>query len=359
MKSFWKILVIILITNCQKSPVGFDELEREIATLGKEILTPKESLSFGLYFPGGDAQFLYLGKNRKYEARVLFSFPLIDSARENVTKITLWLYTQDTARYQFQIYPLTTQWATNATWRMASTDIQWLNPGGDFLNQVLATGLVQKDSISQEIPIEFLDLLLSSTGLILIPEMNPNLNFASFSKIAKLVFTYGDKDRAFLSQMATYLVNFLDTLPSNSFALGSGYVFRTYLFYPFQLEKGYKVAEGEMTITFDLTNSYRLRDTLELAILKLSENFWLRRERSSYEESPPVRKTLVFPRDTIVRLPVKTLLEDWQKEPKKNYGVYLVLYPQYQFPTYLLLKNDSLNFQINLTYLPPVKDRFR
>ncbi|MEO0099742.1 MAG: hypothetical protein ABIK99_01485 [candidate division WOR-3 bacterium] len=342
---------------CQKSPVGFEEMARGNLSHFQETLNPRDSLSFGIFYPCGNASFLFLGKNAKYESRVLFSFPINDSARENITKISLWLYTQDTTPYQFRIYPLTTQWSANATWRMAAPDIQWIHPGGDFLNLPIAEGRVVKDSFSLEVPLNLLDTILSTTGFILIPEENRDFNFASFKKTAKLIFTYGDKNRTFLSSFATYITNFLDTIP-DSFIIGSGYVFRTYLSYPFSLGKENKIAEGEISLLLDPASSYFIRDTLEIAIFQLKENFWSRREKTEYYEIPIARKTVILPNDTLIRIPIKTLLENWQKEPEKNFGLYLSLYPQYQFPSYLTIKRDTLSFRINFTYIPPVKDRF-
>lgn len=348
---------LLLLLSCQKSPVGFDEMERGDVSHFQETLNPKDSLSFGSFYPCGNAPFLFLGKNDKYESRVLFFFPLNDSARENITKISLRLYIQDTTPYQFRIYPLTTLWSVNATWRMASPDIQWLHPGGDFSNQLIAEGKVQKDSLSLEIPLSFLDTLLAATGLILVPEENRNLSFASFKKTGKITFTYGDKEKNFLPSFATYITNFLDTIP-HSFIIGSGYVFRTYLFYPFSLEKENKIAEGEISLLLDPASSYFIRDTLEIVILQLKENFWTRREKTDYYEIPIARKTVILPNDTIIRMPIKTLLENWQREPEKNFGLYLTLYPQYQFPSFLILKRDTPSFRINFTYIPPVKGRF-
>jgi hypothetical protein len=353
----WLILFLFsLFLFCQKSPVGFDEMERGEVSHFQETILPKETLSFGIFYPCGSASSLFLGKNEKYESRILISFPLIDSQRQNITKVILWLYPNDTFHYHFRIYPLTTQWSGDATWRMASSDVQWLNPGGDFLNILIGEGMVQKDSFPLEIPINLLDTILGSTGLILIPEVNPKI--LSFKKTARLTFFYGDKERTFLPQLSTSIINFLDTIPPNSFNLGSGYVFRTYLLYPFLLEKEKKIAEGELLLSLDLSDSYYLRDTLEIAVFQLKENFWTRRERTAYDERPIAKKTVILPNDTIFSIPIKNLLENWQKEPEKNFGVYLSLYPQSQFPSYLRIKNDTLSFRIRFTYIPKVRERF-
>ncbi len=354
------LLFLSLFLSCQKSPVGFDEMARKTPHISETMMS-KDSFSFGNYFPCGRASELFLGKNEKYETRILLSFPLIDSAPQNITKIRLIFYTTDTTKYQFKIYPLTTRWSEDATWRMASSDIQWINPGGDFLNLVLGEGSVQKDSFSIEIPRNFLDTLLhTATGLIIVPEENRNLfRFASFkSGATKLIFTYGEKDRTFIPQFDTYIVNLLDTLPPNSFALGSGFLFKTYLLYPLQLGKEYKIAEGELTLSLNLSASYLLSDTLEIAVYKLKGNFWERLERTFYEPYPSIRKTIILPTDTIITLPAKGLLEDWQNNPENNFGIFLTLYPEYRFPSYLILKRDTQNFRMKYIYIPPVKDRF-
>ena len=135
----WLGLVLLLLfhsTGCNTLPVGEDGLGR-VPVADSLLILPDTSAGVARYAVLGDADTMLLGQDDNYVSRVLINFTLPDSALDSITRAELILHPADSTRMRFVCHPCSVEWSAGAaTWRVADSATQWLNPGGDYLSLI-------------------------------------------------------------------------------------------------------------------------------------------------------------------------------------------------------------------------------
>ncbi|MGQ9707817.1 MAG: DNRLRE domain-containing protein [bacterium] len=331
-------------------------------------ILPDSIDSYGKFVPLGLSDFLLLGKDEQYEARILIKFSIKDSCLDSVSSVRLILHPIDSFPVNFLCRACSTDWSTSAvTWRMADSTTQWLNPGGDCWQFVLGQGTLAKDSTIVELNRDYLDTLVRhSYGLILFPVdtgFTAVANLTSAQSGPRLILTFADsKTRLYYPVEDAHIVD-SSGIRTNPFDLlvGSSFAFRTWLW--FQLDSippEATIARAELI--FKPRTVYRRTDTLHIGIHQLTESYGLRGKYASFKPSPSATVAYVPPdTDTTVSLEISRLMQDWvsKSDSNPNYGILITAEPEWLKPFRLkLFRTGQASPRLQIQYLLPPEDRF-
>jgi hypothetical protein len=333
------MLALLALPACNSLPVGYGQIGR-LPSETDTTIGPDTAIGFARYVALGTAEALYLGHDSAYESRVLLRFGLPDSDLGSVRSLKLVLYRANDVQMGFEAYPCSANWDEySATWKSASLEDNWLEPGGDMIRE--------------------------SYGIFLIPK---NTGFAAIhgrtteGKYPHMVMTYsGDDD---VSSTAAADVHLVDTTRVDMgpvyLAVGSGVAFRTYL----KFDVGSLPAEGTVAkaeIAFLPEVQYRRQDTLAIGIHRLLEPFEDKGPNSDFREGAYDRLRYVVSPDTdsVARLDIRALVQYWTAHPDSNFGCYLMAEPEYaEFFRMRIPTSGPNSPKLELLHVTPPQDRF-
>ncbi|MDH5684459.1 MAG: DNRLRE domain-containing protein [candidate division WOR-3 bacterium] len=344
----------LIILSCDRSSVGFDQLDRELAEPVPIILKPTAAASYGRYIANGFSSNLILGKNPQYESRVLLKFNLPDSALEQVTEVKLIIYTRRQANLNFNVYRILEEWNPfAATWYRPDSLFYWFSPGGYFSEASIGSGQITEESTVVIIN-DVISLVRNSYGLILIPQ---DTGFGLFysnetGNRPKLIFKYSADERKFDCLGDASIIDSLDlTMGRYDLWIGSGYAFRTYLkFETDTFPEQATITSAELVLHPDL--SFLISDTVEIGIHKFLEPYEVRAKFSPNISA----KARFTDSDSIIRFDMRSLIQFWNLHPDSNFGFLITAYPEYSDIFRIELKNAGTERPyLNAFYiLPPI-----
>ncbi|UCG42634.1 MAG: DNRLRE domain-containing protein [candidate division WOR-3 bacterium] len=360
------MLALLALPACNSLPVGYGQLGR-IPSETDTTIGPDTAIGFARYVALGTAERLYLGYDSAYESRVLLRFGLPDSDLGSVRSLKLVLYRANDVQMGFEAYPCSVSWDEyGATWKSASLEDNWLEPGGDMIRTRVLEGTLKGDSAVFDIDLEHLELLVrESYGIFLIPK---NSGFTAIhgrtteGKYPRMVMTYaGDND---VSSTAAADVHLVDTTRVDMgpvyLAVGSGVAFRTYLKFDVGSLPGEgTVAKAEMAFLPEV--QYRRQDTLAIGIHRLLEPFEDKGPNSDFREGAYDRLRYVVSPDTdsVARLDIRALVQYWTAHPDSNFGCYLMAEPEYaEFFRMRIPMSGPSSPKLELLHVTPPQDRF-
>ncbi|MEO0088971.1 MAG: hypothetical protein ABIK56_00360 [candidate division WOR-3 bacterium] len=355
--------IFLSFLTCNINEVGKEGIRERVGEDSLVFLNPAESEKIGKFYPCGGSQGLFLGKNDFYECRILLNF-LLDTSFKNSENIKLILYPNSKyfSSVRFNIYPLILEWNENeVTWKLASANIRWVNYGGDYQNILLGEGEVKEDSTIIELNSRYFDTLFQTNcGIILIPQ-NSTERFVSFysrteMKPPKIYLKKNGKDTTIYLVANAYIVDTLFEISKDYLSIGSGYPFFSYLKFDLaKIPKEATIITADLFLYPEIDSSYFPFDTNEIAILKLTKNYSVYKENTSYEI---FKRTLFLKKDSIIKIDIKNLINFWRNKPDSNFGLFVSLYPFASYPRFLLLKNqDEKAPKVEVFYFLKPKER--
>jgi hypothetical protein len=360
------LLLTLIILSCNQSPVGFDQLGRNLGEPVSNEFNYTASACYEKYVPNGASPNLILGKNQEYESRVLVLFPLEDSLLDSLTEVRLVLFTETQKSIPFNIYTISVEWQeSGVTWVRTDSAGYWLNPGGDFSPTVIGNGTITADSTVISLNLNHIDSLVrNGHGIILIPQ-DTGFAFlysseATSSKQPKVVYQYAKKNRIFTGSADASIIDTVNLqLGRNDRWIGSGFAFHTYLkFNVDTIPEAATIATAELTLhpanSFILTDT---SDTVEIGVHRLlapyqegiTPNFYSGISAYAHFTST----------DTVIQIDLKNLVQFWSLNQDSNFGFILNGYPEYSNIFRIELKTDLANRpQLKAGYFFPPEGRF-
>jgi len=372
---FIVLFIAIFILGCDKTPVGYDELGRDISNPVFIEFRSSSRYCYGKYIPLGTADYIVLGRNSEYESRVLIQFPLVDSALGQVTSAKLILYPKRHRNIGFSVHPIakSSEWKeNNATWIRMDEAVPWISDGGDFYPiDVKQQATVTSDSWVIELNRNKLDTLVNhSYGMILIPDSSDQ-DFATVysksnsNKSPKIVLQYSNITKTYLSMQDCHII---DTLNLNLLPLdlwvGAGFVFRTMCKFNLDtIPDNVTIAYAELVLPVQSHAS--ISDTFDIAVSKILEPIYPNYpHQTRYADNISSKTQYLAATDTVVILDVRKIVQFWNKyngensQPDSNFGVLVSVYPENYEISRVQLKTGSIKPYLKIGYIMPPSRRY-
>ncbi len=336
--SLWLVVCGLWLLSCDRSPLGFDQLDRNLQDPQFPATPFVAGDCYGKFNTNGAGDNLYLGKDGAYESRVLLRFALQDSALDSVTAVSLVLYPDTLHPVSFSIRPTTTEWDDyQATWHDAKSGIPWFAPGGDFDSTLLARSVLTADSTVIELDQARLRTMVDQTfGIILLPDTAPaeSLNFCDLhsmtttGKIPKVVIQYGTKTRTYEATQNTFIVDTLAlTRRISDLWAGAGYVFRSYLkFNVDSVAATATVVTAELKLRVD--TAFSLHDTVRLGVRRMTEDYAQGGKDAPFEGTVVSSRNFILGTDSLVSFDIRSLVQFWAQKPDSNFGLLVTMNPE-------------------------------
>lgn len=360
------LLFTFILISCNQSPVGFDQLDRNLGEPVSYEFGYRASACYEKYVANGASADLILGKNQEYESRVLMLFPLEDSLLDSLTEVRLVLYTKTEKNIPFNICSVSQAWQENsATWLRTDSAGYWLNPGADFSPTRIGNGTITADSTVITLDLNHVDSLVrNGHGLILVPQ-DTGFAFlysseAATGKQPKIVYQYSEKKRIFIGSADASIIDTANLqLGRNDLWIGAGFAFHTYLkFNVDTIPEAATIATAELTLhpanSFILTDS---SDTVEVGVHRLLEPYQEFQTPKFYSGISAYAHFTST--DTAIRIDLKNLVQFWSLNQDSNFGFILNGYPEYSDIFRIELKTDLTNRpRLKASYILPPQGRF-
>ncbi len=362
------LLVSTLLIKCDRTPVGYDELGREISEPIFNNFRPVNHFCYGKYVPLGSADYLVLGRNTEYESRVLLQFPIDTVTTTGITGIKLILYPKHFSTISFTLHLINkeSEWVENTTtWDRAYEGQPWITNGGDYHSLVLASATLTSDSCIIPIAVSssILDSLQNnSNGIILLPN-STNDSFATINsksistKAPKLVFEYSGTIRNFTPSQDCHIINTINVAPQPyiDYWVGAGYPFRTILRFNLDtIPSHVTIAYAELVLPiqsqYSLSDSidvgtWQVLDTVYNTFTPVASNIW-------------VSATRIVSTDTMVIFDIRKAVQFWITKPDSNFGIQISGYPENYEINRIKFKTGNIGPYLKIGYILPPKGRF-
>lgn len=356
--------------SCEKTSVGYDELERDITEATFIELKSSDRFCYGKYIPLGNSKYMVLGKNTNYESRILMQFTLSDTLLDSVQSVKLILYPNLHKAVRFKIHPVSNEWKQNyATWIRMDENVPWDNFGGDYYPTVLAETTLTADSCIIELKRNKLDTLVNhSQGIMLIPDLTLS-DFAMInaselgSKIPRIVYQFRNYVEVYNVSQDCHIV---DTINLNfgmfDYWVGSGFPYRTLLQFPVKESIPANVTIAYAELTIPIAQKFSILDTFYISASKIldGQEFNISTRFADYISV----KKAVYPTDSLITLDVRNLVQFWNKyngsnnQPDSCFGMLLSSYPENYGINRLQLKTTPPGIRLKIGYINPPKGRF-
>jgi len=357
---FTAFLFALTLFNCNRSPVGFDQLDRELSEPTLYQFNPSASACYQRHIANGSSINLILGKNQEYESRVLILFTLVDSLLDSLNEVRLVLKTSRYRSVPFTIHIIQQEWQEKTvSWLRTDSLGYWLNPGADFSELVIGQGTITADSTV--IILSHIDSLVrNGRGLILIPS-DTGFAFLYSCETAndpKIIYKYPKKERTFTASADASIIDTVNlNLGRNQLWVGGGYGFHTYLKFAIDtIDTNVTITDAELIL--HPAQSFLLTDTIEIAVQRLLEPYQegLLTQKFHTDISAKTRFTNT---DTVIKINLKNLVQFFSLNRDSNFGFILRGYPEYSSIFRIELKTDLANLPIlKLSCILPPKGRF-
>lgn len=351
------LLVFFVFFGCNKLPLGEEELN-ERGNFKPDFLDLKLYTSFtdSKLIPLGTSQTLILGKNEKYQSRIILNFNFSDTIGQGYDQIKLIIFknksfNNDTLRFSTHI--LTDEFAeTEATWHKRNGTELWANPGGDFETDSLRWGEARADSCVVWFNYIDLNKIKNGKGIILIPQ---DTGFCSFyareSGKPPLLHLVKNGVVSSIQIKADCHIVKIDTFPNYwENWLGSGVSFRNYVKFVYDtLLNNARAVYGE--ITFRAKGHYGLRDSIEIGIKPLIKPY------SGFDTelgSQLALKKFALT-DTVFTLDIVQYIQRIIEYPDSNFGMFIYLSPENYGISNIEVISGS--HKLNVGYIVPPEER--
>lgn len=355
-----------ILFSCDKNPLGYDELDRDISNPIFFEFTPSHRFCYGKYISLGHSNLFVIGRNNEYESRILIQFPLNDSLLINeITSAKLYLYVKKHKNINFSIYPINkqTEWKENfTTWkRYDENNTPW--NGGDFYPSLLASGNLTADSCIIELNRNLLDTLVRhSSGLIIIPETTVN-DFATIytrhsSKPPKLVLRYSNSTTSLTPIQDCHIIDTLNLpMTFTDHWIGSGFPFRTILKFSLDtIPNNVTITNAELILRFN--QKFALSDTLEIGVWQMLEPVNQTNLKDAKFASGHSAKRIYALTDDSIKIDMRNLVQRFVIKPDSNYGVLISILPEDFEISRLHLNIDTVYPRLKIGYIKPPQGRF-
>jgi hypothetical protein len=354
------------LLKCDRTPVGFDELGRDISEPIFNNFRPANHFCYGKYVALGSANYMVLGKNSEYESRILLQFPIDTVTTTGITGIKLVLYPKRFHNINFTLHLIKkeSEWAENTTtWNRAYEGQPWITDGGDYHVPDFASATLTADSCIIPIDTVMLDSLQNhSNGIILIPS-NTTDSFATInsknisSKLPRLVFEYSSTKRNFTPSQDCHIINAINVAPQPyiDYWVGAGYPFRTILRFNLDtIPSHVTIAYAELVLPiqsqYSLSDSidvgtWQVLDTIYNSFTPVASNIW-------------VSATRIVSTDTMVIFDIRKAVQFWITKPDSNFGIQISGYPENFEINRIKFKTGNIGPYLKIGYILPPKGRF-
>lgn len=331
-------LLLVLVAACNTLPVGEDGIGR-IPRTDSLIILPDSGTGIARHAVLGAADTMILGRDGNYVSRVLISFALPDSALDSITRAELILHPADSTRMRFVCHPCSVEWSAGAaTWRVADSATQWLNPGGDYYSEEACRGVLAGDSLVIELGLGILPRLIREAyGIILLPLDTGFVRLSSGFTIAgapRIRLYWGAERKETRTINATEDAHIIDTIGIGAGpgyrAVGSGFSFRTWLRFNLDsIPPEATVARADLRFLPPI--EYRRGDTIELGVRRLLEPLDARGGNPRFVDAPSARLRYIVGPDSvpIAAIDMHRLVQYWTANPDSNFGLFLVAEPEW------------------------------
>ncbi len=350
--------VVLMTLACNRSPVGFDELDRNLTEPVNFELMPNASACYEKYVRNGISSNLILGKNQEYEARVLLMFPLADSALDSLVSVRLVLKTRRHKNLPFTVHIVQQAWQENGvTWLRNDSLSYWLNPGADYSTTIIGQGSIGTDSTI--IMLSYIDSLVHGNGIILLPQ---DTGFAILyscetSNDPKIIYKYPKKERTFIASADASIIDTNNLRrEKNNLWIGAGYAYHTYLKFAIDTLPDTATITDAQLILYP-NKSFFLTDTVEIGVHRLLAPY---QEGLTPKFYPNLSaKTRITNVDTLIKINLKDLVQFWSMHRDSNFGFVLNGQPEYSDIFRIELKTDAGNYpRLKFGYILPPKGKF-
>ncbi len=350
-------LFLIVYLSCNKLPLGEDELANRGDFESITLMLPLYvSFTESKAIPLGTSQNLILGKNDRYQSRIILSFTFSDTTYQGLDQIKLILFKNkkfNNDSLRFGVYVLNNEFSEiDATWYKRNNTDLWTSPGGDFETDSLRMGEIKGDSCV--VWFNYLDLnkIRNGKGIILIPQ---DTGFCSFyareSGKSPLFYLVKNGTTTSIPIKADCHILKIDTLPNYwEDWLGSGVAFRNYVKFIYDtLLNNSRAVYGELTLR--AKNHYGLRDTIEIGVKYLLKPF------SGFDTDlgPLIDLKKFAIDDTIFTLDIVQYVQRIIDHPDSNFGFFIYLSPEnYDIANVELVSGSH---QLKVGYIRPPEER--
>lgn len=351
------LLIFFVFFDCNKLPLGEEELnERGNFEPNFHDLKLYTSFTDSKLIPLGTSQTLILGKNEKYQSRIILNFNFSDTIGQGYDQIKLIIFknksfNNDTLRFSTHI--LTDEFAeTEATWHKRNGTELWANPGGDFETDSLRWGEVRADSCVVWFNYIDLNKIKNGKGIILIPQ---DTGFCSFyareSGKPPLLHLVKNGVVSSIPLKADCHIVKIDTLPNYwENWLGSGVSFRNYVKFVYDTLLNHTRAIYGI-ITFKAKSHYGLRDSIEIGIKPLIKPY----SGFDTELGPQIALKKFALTDTVFTLDIVQYVQKIIAHPDSNFGMFIYLSPENYGISNIEVINGS--HKLNVGYIAPPEER--
>ena len=388
------LVAILISSSCNTLPVGYDQVRDRVTGTTDTTLVPDSASSYARYVPLGGSSMLYLGRDTGYVSRLVLRFSVLDTMDlDSITSFQLVLHQPDTLKTMgFICRPCSSEWIENGvSWQMADSSNHWLTPGGDFLNDTLATGTMAGDSAMFNFRYVGLDSSLQATirncGIGIFPQdtgivaIYSGYSGASTTTAPRLRVTYtksGKQTQRVINDVAD--ASLIDTVATHSQPLdllvGSGVAFRTWLsFNVGSIPSEATIAKADLR--FKPETKYHRTDTIVLGIQRLTDSYIKKGANARFEAMPIGTATYYVPADsdTVVTVDIRSLVQSWTTYPDtiwtnhpdttlsdtlRNHGLLINAAPEWSALFRLRVPRSGPNApRLYIQYVLPPEDRFR
>ncbi|MEO0094382.1 MAG: DNRLRE domain-containing protein [candidate division WOR-3 bacterium] len=353
----WILFICALFIACNKLPLGEEELNErgyfEAITINLPYYV---SFTESKAIPLGTSQNLIIGKDNKYESRIILKFNFSDTTYQGLDQIKLILFKNknfhnDTLK--FSVHVLTNEFSeTEATWYKKDNTDLWTNPGGDFEVDSLRWGEIKGDSCV--VYFNYIDLgrIKNGKGIILIPE---NTGFCAFyaresGKLSRFQLVKNGVISSIPLQADCHILK-IDTFPNYwEDWLGSGVSFRNYAKFSYDtILNGTKAIYGELT--FRSIGYYGMRDSIEIGVKYLKKPFI----GFDTELGPQIALKKFALSDTLFALDIVQYVQRIIEHPDSNFGMFIYLSPEdYDIANIKLVTGSH---RLKVGYIKPPEER--
>jgi len=380
--------------GCNTLPVGYDQLRDRVTGTADTTLVPDTAAGYARYVPLGGASMLYLGQDTSYQSRLVVRFSIPDTmVLDSITSVQLVLHQPDTlATMGFVCRPCSSEWTEDAvSWRMSDSTDQWVNPGGDFLSDIVATGTMAGDSVTIDFAYVGLDSALQATirdcGIGIFPEDTGIVAIYSGAAAAtapRLRITYtnkGKETQRVISDIGD--ASLIDTVATHSnlfdLLVGSGVAFRTWLWFNVDsIPAEATIARADLKFRPEV--KYHRTDTILLGVHRLTDSYTEKGANARFEATPTGSASYCVPADgdTVVTMDIRSLVQFWTTYPDtlwtnhpcpdtlrpsdtlRNYGLLVEAVPEWSALFRLRIpRSGEYAPRLEIQYVLPPEDRFR
>lgn len=392
---FWLLAsgLLLLSAACNTLPVGYDQLGDRVTGTADTTLLPDSASGYARYVPLGGASMLYLGQDTSYQSRLILRFSIPDTMTlDSITSFRLVIHQPDTlATMSFVCRPCSSEWAENGvSWQMSDSFNHWLDPGGDFLFDTVATGTMAGDSVMVDFRYVGLDSArqraIRDCGIVVFPQdtgivaIHSGVSTATAPRLRVTYTNSGKETQRVMNDIAD--ASLIDTVATNSNPLdlqvGSGVAFRTWLRFTIDsIPTEATIARADLK--FKPETKYRRNDTMVLGVSRLTESFVQKGANARYEGLPRGYATYEVPADgdTFVTIDIRSLVQHWVNHPEtlwtnhpppdtappdtlRNHGFVITASPEWSALFRLRIPRSGPNApRLEVHYVLPPEDRFK